>query len=179
MMASMIASRACGLALCAALACGPAVRPDRPPPSYELDDPSLAVPSRAEDSGEAQESETAPPVKAKWGTVSREQLLAVLDEGPAAFLSGVEIEPYFRERRFAGWEIVKFWPGDARFATVDLQPGDVVTAVNGREIMKPKHLFEVWSTLRDATEIVVTGKRANTRFELRFQVLEGPPPSVP
>jgi len=165
---------ACALLLGAAFACGPKVRVDGAPPTYELDDPSLAVPAGDTNPGEQGNATAAPPVKAELGSVRRAQLLKELDKGPAAFLAGVQLEPYFREERFAGWEIVKFWPGDPRFAAVDLQPGDVVTAVNGHEIMKPQNLFEVWSQLREATVIVVTGQRANTRFELRFQVVDEP-----
>lgn len=166
-----------GLALTALTACGPKVDPNRPTPGegdFDLDDPALAQATTNAPPGERAGGETSLPVKAKKGSVKREDLLAILDQGPAAFLAGVELAPYFREQRFAGWEIVKFWPNDPRFAAVDLQPGDVVTAVNGRELMKPQHFFAVWTALRDASEIVVQGQRANARFELRFRVVDGP-----
>lgn len=168
---------ASALALAALLACGPKVDPGRPTPGagdFELDDPALAQPTTGASSGDDRVEATDVPVKAKEGSVARAELLKVLDQGPAAFLAGVELSPFFREQRFAGWEIVKFWPADPRFAAVDLQPGDVITTVNGREIMKPQHFFEVWSELRDASEIVVKGQRANVRFELRFRVVDGP-----
>lgn len=164
----------CGFLLVAAVACGPRVSTNGAPRGYELDDPELDNSSGEADTDQPGNGQTATPVKAKWGQVSRDQLLVVLDQGPAAFLAGVELQPYFREQRFAGWQIVRFWPGDPRFAAVDIEPGDVVTAINGREIMKPQHLFEVWSELRDAAEIVVSGQRASTRFELRFEVVDSP-----
>jgi type II secretory pathway component PulC len=164
--------------LATALACGPKVNPNRQPLSYELDDPEMAPAARSSAEQPVADAENGKP-KTRWGSVDRARLLEVLDQGPAAFLAGVKIQPYFLDQRFAGWEIVSFWPRDSRFAAVDLQPGDVITKVNGRKIMKPKQLFDLWSKMREVSEIVVTGKRANEPFELRFQVIGGPQPPVP
>src|SRR5690242_20645729 len=63
--------------------------------------------------------------------VARSELVAVLDQGPGAFLRGVRVKVVQGAHGFAGWEILSFWPDDARFAHVDLAPGDVILKVNG------------------------------------------------
>jgi S1-C subfamily serine protease len=113
----------------------------------------------------------AAPVRATTGLVERPALDQVLDAGPGAFLAGMEVTPRFVERRFVGWEIVRFWPGDRRFAGVDLRPGDVVSAVNGRGVARPDQVQVIWEELRTAEAIIVAAHRAGQPFELRFQVV--------
>ena len=76
-----------------------------------------------------------------------------------------------------------FWPDDPRYAAVDIRPGDVVTEVNGKPIMRPEQLFEIWTDLRSADAIVVVGTRAGERFELACEIVDppgsGPAPPAP
>jgi type II secretory pathway component PulC len=161
-----------------AVACSPAVRPGGASPFDEDDPEAYAADQRAAPAA-AYTLPAAPRARLQEGSVDREALAQVIDEGPAAFLAGVELKPTFRDERFAGWEVVRFWPNDPRFESVDLRPGDVVSEVNGRKIVKPKHFHAVWEELRDADQIVVRGTRAGAQFELRFQVVGAPPAPVP
>ncbi len=116
----------------------------------------------------------APPIPSSDGTVARRDLLEVLDQGVGSFLAGVEIEPYFRDERFAGWEIHSFWPDDPRYAVVGLRSGDVVTRVNGHEIKRPTQLAELWTELREARTIEIAGFRDGAPFLLQLRVVGDP-----
>jgi type II secretory pathway component PulC len=98
----------------------------------------------------------------------------VLDAAPGRFLAHVDSEPVFRGNRFYGWRLVAFFPGDPRFAGVDLRPGDVVVKVNGRTFERPEELMEVWQSLRAARELVVDAERDGRSRTLRWPIVLDP-----
>lgn len=116
----------------------------------------------------------APREKIRHGTIERAALDAVLDRGPGAFLGGLELKPHFRDRRFTGWVIVRIRDDQGRLGNADLQPGDIVMLINGRIILRPRHLQALWVELRAADAIVVHAQRDGQPFELRFDVIDTP-----
>jgi hypothetical protein len=115
--------------------------------------------------------ETArPPGAGAAGTISRAELNKVLDAAPGRFLQHVQTEPRFVGGRFRGWKLAAFYPGDARFAGVDLRAGDVVLAVNGRSIEQPEQLMEVWEALRFERVLVISLERDGQPRQLRFEI---------
>lgn len=111
----------------------------------------------------------APPTAS--GVISRRELDAVLSQSPGYFLQHVDTRPHFRNGHFLGWRLVAFFPGDARFAGVDLQAGDVVTRINGRPIEQPDQFMTVWTALRSANELAVDVERDGTPRTLRWQIV--------
>lgn len=106
------------------------------------------------------------------GVIPRAALAEVLAESPGYFLQHVQTEPRFDHGRFAGWRLVSFFPGDARFAGVDLQAGDVVTRVNGKPIEEPDQFMAVWQSLRTSKELVVDVERAGASRTLRWTIAD-------
>ncbi|ACY18338.1 hypothetical protein [Haliangium ochraceum] len=113
------------------------------------------------------------------GTIARSSLDAVLDSGPGRFLGGFDLAPHFRDQHFRGWKIVGFRGQMPGLDDVDLRPGDVVLLVNGRPIVRPRHLQALWTSLRVANAIVVRAERDEQPFELRFDVIDTARPAVP
>ena len=111
-----------------------------------------------------------PPEPRPSGVITRGDLAKVLDASPGAFLQHVDSEARFVGGRFAGWKLVTFFPGDPRFAGVDLQAGDVVKSVNGNAIERPEQLMDLWQALRSADELVVDLERAGARRTLRWKI---------
>ena len=72
--------------------------------------------------------------------------------------------------RFTGWRLVQWMPGATRFAGLDLAPGDVLIAINGRPLSRPDQLFALWESLRTANEMVCDLTRGDARFQLRFTI---------
>ncbi len=122
------------------------------------------------------DASAAPPVSARVrtrrGSISRAQLVAVLDRGPGAFLRAIEVRPHFRDRQFAGWQLMAISATAA--GALDLQPGDIILAVNERRIVRPRHLHALWTELRGSDEIVVQAEREGRPFEIRFDVTDPP-----
>jgi S1-C subfamily serine protease len=106
------------------------------------------------------------------GRITRRALDAVLDRGLGAFLGRLELEPAREGDRFVGYRLVAYRrPGDA-LAESGLQPGDVLTRVNGQAVVRPEHAFTVWQALRVASGVSVEYLRAGRRRELRFEIVD-------
>jgi type II secretory pathway component PulC len=105
-------------------------------------------------------------------TIMRGELVKVLDASPGLFLQHVVTEPQLANGRFVGWRLVSFFPGDARFAGVDLQAGDVVTRVNGHAIEQPDQFMAVWDGLRRESQLVVDVQRNGAARTLRWTIAD-------
>jgi type II secretory pathway component PulC len=146
-------------------------------PPAEVADPHSKEASS--EPAEAAPAATAPPAPSQAaaqsagrapGVIARRELAKVLDASPGMFLQHVDSEARFVGGRFAGWKLVTFFPGDARFAGVDLHAGDVVTRVNGNAIERPEQLMDLWKALRSADELVVDLERGGAPRTLRWKI---------
>ena len=106
------------------------------------------------------------------GSISRDELLPVLDGGLGRFLQNVETEPTFHKGSFVGFRIVSLFPGEPAFASLDLRPGDTVTRINGKPIERPEQAAAVWENLRTASNLVVDYRRGGEEHALRFTIVD-------
>lgn len=146
-----------------AVGCGASAAESRPAPTAR----SVATP---EPSTEA--TPTAPAEIASRGTIVRGDLIAVLDAGLGRFLQGVTTEPHMEGGRFIGFRLIRLYPDDPRFASLELQPGDTVTRINGIAIERPEHALEAWSSLRVASQLLVEYLHDGEPRELRFEIVD-------
>jgi hypothetical protein len=113
----------------------------------------------------------APPGKSlRTGTIARDRLVGVLDAGPAMFLRQLEVAPYMTRDRFVGWQLVQLIDHTGPLHDIDLVPGDVLLAINGKPIARPEQLQTVWDSLRTANEIAAQMWRGAGALELRFTI---------
>ncbi|HEY7958197.1 MAG TPA: hypothetical protein VII38_23015 [Polyangia bacterium] len=112
------------------------------------------------------------------GVIPRRALDQFLDDSPGVFLQHVDTEPRFVGAHFAGWKLRSFFPGDARFAGIDLRAGDVVERVNGSSLERPEQLMNLWRALRQAPELTVEIERDGQQRTLRWAI-EGRLPEPP
>lgn len=165
--------------VCLALAlaaCGPKVDPRSP---FDEDDPRARAARDAEVAAATPvetETETEPAAPAgpvvREGTLERAILLATLDAKPGELLQCFEVAAVEDGGKFAGWRLVRFIRrcGD-RFTGVDLAVGDVLLSVNGRVLVKPTDLADLWQELYKADVIVAELRRGASPFILRFNVV--------
>jgi hypothetical protein len=113
-------------------------------------------------------AEEPPAPKLPPGTVARGSVDQLLLKGPAFMLGKIETEEVLRSNKFIGWRLVSF-PAD--WDTTGLQPGDIVTDVNGVALEKPDDLWDLWVKLADAPEIKINverdGKPASTVVKIQ------------
>lgn len=107
---------------------------------------------------------TAPP-----GTITRQDLDAVLRAGPAAILSMVITEPVLKNGRFVGFKIARFT--GKRPTAIDLRSGDVILKANGKTVERPEHYFAVLEDLKIATELRIEVLRDGEKTTLIYPIL--------
>ena len=153
------------LGLLALLGCATAAPPavdetpllPTPPPS-----PVLTSRSRAH---------APPPLLAapsKPGVIRRSDLLRVLDRGPHAFLAAVDPDPLVAGGQFQGWVLHGF--RDPRLASPALQPGDVVSRVNGKPGERPEQFMDVWNEMRTAKALELAVTRDGRPVTVRYPI---------
>ncbi len=108
-------------------------------------------PVRASQDDAPPKVDDAPP-----GTVARRAMDAVLLRRPGYVLSRVQIEEVLRQNKFVGWRLASF---PAEWDKTGLQPGDVVTEVNGIALEKPEDLWSAWMAMAEATELRIGFER--------------------
>lgn len=106
----------------------------------------------------------------RTGTIARDKLVAVLDAGPGMFLKQLEIAPQLSGERFVGWQLVQLLDRTGPLVDVDVVPGDVLLAINGKPLSRPDQLQSVWDSLRTANQVTAQLWRGKTQFELQFAI---------
>lgn len=153
------------------LACAPKVQP-KSTASFDEDLPKQETATATE----AAAAEAAPrPVAApgkglRTGTIARDKLVAVLDAGPGMFLRQMELAPKLSGERFVGWELVQVIDRNGPLHDIDLVPGDVLLAVNGKPLSRPDQLQTVWDSLRTSNQLSAQLWRGQAQFQLDFAI---------
>jgi S1-C subfamily serine protease len=164
-----------GLLALAVLSCAPKVSTAPRPLDQDLDVAAGQTASEAAVAPAAGPSgpprAVAPPGKGlRTGTITRAHLLAVLDAGPATFLRQLEVAPHMSGDRFVGWQLVQLLDHTGPLHDVDLLPGDVLLAVNGKPLSRPEQLQVLWDSLRTANAVTAQLWRGSQQLELRFSI---------
>jgi general secretion pathway protein C len=105
--------------------------------------------------------------------IPRSAIRAAVAQGLGVFLQHLELddEPVRVGGRFHGFRIAalndpSFWRG------IDLQPGDVVTSVNGFPIERPEEAQKAFEALAVASELRVAVERDGRRLELVMPIVD-------
>jgi hypothetical protein len=111
-------------------------------------------------------------------TLQRAEVERVVDAGLGRFLAHVALEPRLSAGKFSGWSIVALQPPEL-WQGIDLQPGDVVTRVNGMSIEREMEAYDAFQAVRQAPALEVTYLRQNQPRTLRFTIVGAPSPGLP
>lgn len=157
-----------GLFVLVIAACGPKVSTAPRAPDNDLDvKPGAAVAAVVAD----EQRPVAPPGKGlRTGTIPRDRLVAVLDAGPGMFLRQFEVAPRMRGNQFVGWQLVQLLDRSGPLNDVDLVPGDVLLALNGKSLSRPEQLQTAWDSLRTANDVIAQMWRGDQKLELHFTI---------
>ncbi|HEY0251068.1 MAG TPA: hypothetical protein VGC41_06050 [Kofleriaceae bacterium] len=160
------------LALALLVACGPKVDPKGPGDDLDTKPEPVSSSRAAEPAAPAVENRPEAPVGKgeRKGTIARAKLLAVLDSGPGTFLRQFEVAPKKDGDRFVGWQLVQLIDRTGPLGAIDLAPGDVLLAVNGKPVSQPDQLQAVWDGLRTANAIRAQMWRGDAKFEIEFAI---------
>jgi S1-C subfamily serine protease len=160
-----------GLLALVVLACGPRSTTTPRPVDDDLDQRAEPVAAAAPAQVPEDKRAVAPPGKGlRSGTIERAHLVAVLDAGPGSFLRQLEVTPRLTGDRFVGWQLVQVIDRAGPLGDLDLAPGDVLLAVNGKPVSRPEQLQTLWDSLRTANAVTAQLWRGDQKLELRFAV---------
>ncbi len=136
-----------------------------------------AFPDEAKASAESPDTMSASPAKESTppGTIARASVDQALLRGPAWMLNKIQTEEVLRQNKFIGWRLVSF---PATWDSSGLQPGDVVTDVNGMSLEHPEQFFEAWSKVAEANEIRIAYERNGTPAVTVLKILGAPRPET-
>ena len=148
----------------------PSVNDPMPPP----DPASIPGGSAAKSAGSSPSARAA----VATGTLQRADVERVVDAGLGRFLGSVALEPSLSAGKFTGWSIVGVEPADL-WGGVDLQPGDVVTKINGMPIEREVEAFDAFQAVRQAATLEISYLRQNQPRTLRFTIVGAPSPALP
>lgn len=133
-------------------------------PMTEAQAPKPAVPDAA-----------ASKAGAPDGSVDRRLLEGILRQGPGWLLVRVPIEEVMDQGKFKGWRVQEL---PVEWAHVDIEPGDVVTAVNGHTLEREDDLWIAWTTLAAAKSIKISYSREGEPKELEVGIWGDPDPHM-
>jgi general secretion pathway protein C len=131
------------------------------------------APTESATAAKATPSASAAPVQdlGPKGAVTRTEVDNVVLGGPGYFLRTVTTEPAMDHGAFKGFRIIEL-PKSARWASVDVRVGDVVSKVNGTPVSTPDDAMKIFGGLRTANAIVVDGERAGAPFQTTIPIVE-------
>jgi hypothetical protein len=160
-----------GLLLTLVAACTPKVQPTAP----SAFDEDFAATSKQTETPVVVDMASRPEAPkgatgVRSGTIDRARMVAVLDAGVPSFLRQFEVAPHIENERFIGWQLVQLLDRASPLTTLDVAPGDVLLAVNGKPLSRPDQLQTVWDSLRTANQVIAELWRGNAKFQLRFDI---------
>lgn len=115
---------------------------------------TLRLPRESMDSGVTR-TETAPPVPQ---APDMADLRAEIAADPTKLSDLIRYSPVLEDGAVRGYRI---YPGRdrARFSQLGLQPGDIVTAINGVDLSDPRQAAEMMNSLTEASDVTLTVER--------------------
>ena len=122
----------------------------------------------------AENAVSAPPAPRPPATLYRDEVNAVVDAGLGSFLQRGEVDASLEHGHFRGFRILRLQPPEY-WRGVDLEPGDVVTQVNGMDIERPPQAHRAFASLKTAPRLVVTYRRAGEQRQLVYRIQERTP----
>jgi hypothetical protein len=109
------------------------------------------------------------------GSVRRADMDRALMRGPGWLLSRVQTEEVIRQNKFVGWRLVAF---PAEWDASGLQPGDVITDVNGTVLEKPDDLWSTWLAASEVGEVRIAYERDGKPTATVLTILGAPNPET-
>lgn len=118
-------------------------------------------------------AEASPPAESVATPITelhRADVVEVVEGGLGRFLQDVEVRAVLKEERFVGFRLVRIRNVE-RFRGVGLEPGDVITRVNGRPIEHEGEAFDVFQSLRTAPFLELDYLRGGEKMRLSLPIV--------
>ncbi len=118
-----------------------------------------------------------PAVEQLTGAVRRQDLLRTLGRSAGEFFRLIRYVEEIRGGSLVGWRLLSL--PETQPSWIDVQPDDVVTAINGISMVRPDDAQQIWETLQVASEIRIDLLRSGESRSVRIPIEDGPAPDQP
>jgi type II secretory pathway component PulC len=146
-----------------------------PRPAKREVEPTASADDERRGEPEAGASRAAKRATCRWqspgpGRIPREAVDHYLRQGPGHLFKVVEVSRYPRrgEGEFQGWKVEEVEDPCIRKA---LRAGDVVLTVNGRQLVRPADMWELWKLLGEAQKLEVRVRRGGRDKLLHYRIV--------
>jgi type II secretory pathway component PulC len=106
------------------------------------------------------------------GALERAAFRTFLARGPGYLFQLVSVEPVLDERGLSGYRVLAIDRNFSALDDVDLEPGDIVMAVNGQAFSDPEAFFALWQGLAEAAHLQVDIRRGQQLFSLTWELVD-------
>lgn len=125
-------------------------------------------PRRSASAGESDESVTVRKVDDTSFVLDRREVEGVLQDFNK-LLTQVRVVPHFSDGKPDGFKIFNIRPGSL-FAQLGMVNGDIVKRVNGLEISGPEQALQMFTQLRDESQVTVDLERFRKNLTLQYEI---------
>lgn len=109
------------------------------------------------------------------GSISRGRMDQVLRRGPGWLLNQVDIAEVLNGNKWVGWKITRL-PTD--WSRAGIQPGDVISKVNGASLENQDDLWDAFVKLTEASELRIAYERDGKAGEAVIPIVGTPDPDT-
>jgi hypothetical protein len=115
------------------------------------------------------------------GTIAWQHVDLVTGRGPGWLLGQLGPEPYRPRGRFEGWRITAVFPDAPELCDggCDLQPGDVILAVEGDKLETPTAYSAMFERAPTLAALRVVRVRGGVREDITYRITPRPLPATP
>ena len=102
-------------------------------------------------------------------TISRQDANRILKGNPAAIYKGASFGPVLEGGNITGYKIHRVKPSHF-FYKLGARPGDIVRKVNGFELKDTERMFELWKSMKTATNVDLDLERGGKVLKYKFKI---------
>lgn len=112
-----------------------------------------------------------PPPPARPSNQFADNLRRIAENNPGAIMEVIRPQPVFADGVQRGYRV---YPGRNRqqFAKLGLQPGDLITSINGTPLSDPQRGMEIFNTIGSSDRVTVTIERSGQSQELTLNTAQ-------
>ena len=103
---------------------------------------------------------------------TRGEVQAVLSRGPGALLQSVRVQPFLKNNKFLGFQILWVNSEHPRFQAPYLQVGDTILRVNGVRIRRPEDYLTAFHSLKTAEAVEFDIWRGEERLLIEYRIID-------
>jgi len=109
---------------------------------------------------------------APTASFSRREIQSVLSRGPGALLQKVRVQPFLKNNKFLGFQILWIDSEHPRFQAPYLQTGDTILRVNGVRIRRPEDYLTAFQSLKTADVVEFDIWRNEERLLIEYRIMD-------